>query len=299
MVHLDHFRLDWDENIQITISGGSSSGAQACWIKEANGGFSPNWILLQNNTGLERNETHEFTARLEDHLQHEIVRVERTAANGFKSVARVNVSRNGEPFLTLTTEHIKRKDGTVGPRPLPSDGPRRLCSGELKTKTAHRYLRSLGWGRYGSVIGFRADEKLRVDRRRKTDAKRTKGVVEGGYGIFPMFEAGVKAEDVAAYGVQFDWWLSIPSWQGNCWPACMMMSEWKMKERILLALETDEGCRMIDTWVAMERMPRDRNREFRPGRKSVEQLVREVLIGDMSVDAKALKARPECGTCHD
>lgn len=289
---LDMYKLDVDQHTQLTFSGGSSSAMQVWHCLEANGGLPTNWEVVMCNTGFERPETLDFWSDFQRHVGVKITMLEREAAGGFSVVGHNSVSRRGEPFKTLVTEHIKRIDGTVGPRPLPSDGPRRLCSGELKTKTAHRYLRSLGWGRYASVIGFRADERNRVVRKRAMDAKRPRGVVEGGFGLFPSYNAGVTAEDVLAFGLHFPWWLKLPSWKGNC-NNCFMMSEWKMKDRLA------DDPSSADDWIEMEEMPRDRNSQFRPGRKSMRQLRDEVLAGDFSVDPKALRKRPECGTCHD
>lgn len=290
--NLDAYKLDSDANIQITFSTGSSSGYKTWHILEANGGLSPNWEIVFDNTGFEREESYDFLADFQRHVGCSITCLERMPFNGWAKVGHNSMSRNGEPFLQLVTEHIKRRDGTIGPRPLPSDGPRRLCSGELKTKTTHRYLRAKGWERYFSTIGFRADEEDRVKRRKKLDAKRPRGVVEGGVGIFPLYDAGVMPDHVYDFGQQFSWWLKLPSWRGNC-TGCFMMSEIKMKERIA------EDPASIEPWIAMEEMPRDRNREFRPGRKSMRQLRDEVLAGDFSVDRRALQRRPQCGSCHD
>lgn len=286
------YRIDPDEFTQVTLSGGGSSAYQAWHLIEAAGGLPDRWKLVFCNTGFERPETLDFIADFSRNVGVPVTWLEREAAGGFSEVGHNSAARNGEPFKLLVTEEIKRVDGTIGKRPLPSDGPRRLCSGELKTKTAHRYLRSLGWGRYASAIGFRADEEGRVRRKRRMDAKRPRGVVEGGYGVFPMAQAGVRADDVFAFGAQVPWWLRLPSWKGNC-NNCFMMSEWKMKERLV------DDPHSADPWIEMEEMPRDRNSFFRPGRKTMRQLRDEVLAGDFSVDPKALKARPECGTCHD
>lgn len=290
--NLEAYQLDQDANIQITVSGGSSSGYKLWHIAEANGGISSNWELVFDNTGFERDETYAFISDLERHVGVSITRLERGPFGVFQVVGHNSLNRTGEPFKQLIREHIKRRDGTIGPRPLPSDGPRRLCSGELKTKTTHRYLRAKGWGRYRSTIGFRADEKGRVLRRKKADAKHPRGVVEGGLGLFPLYDAGVTAQDVYDFWEPIPWRLAIPSWRGNC-DNCFMMSEIKMKERMAFDIKS------VEPWIEMEEMDRDRNKEFRPGRKSMRQLRDEVLAGDFSVSKRALQRRPQCGTCHD
>jgi len=313
---LDRYILPRFRNIQLTLSGGGSSAYQAAHILKANDGLSPNWKLVFDNTGFEPAEALRFVDDFEREMGAPVTRLERDgkAMGKFRIVGPNSYSRDGEPFIELITEDVHRKDGTIGPRPLPSDGPRRLCSGELKTKTTHRYLRSLGWGRYRSAIGFRADEQDRIARKKRMDAKRPHGVVEGGVGIFPMAEAGVTKEDVVAFGQHFDWWL--PAFTevriadrievlsatdlSNC-DNCFMAAEWRMKLRMAARPHT------VQRWIDMEgqdrgvdrRTGKDRNRFFRPGRKTMGELFAEVQRGDFSVDQKAMKRRPGCGTCHD
>jgi len=313
---LDKYVLPVWRNIQITLSAGGSSAYQAAHILKANGGLSPNWRLVFDNTGLEDAIALRFVDDFEREMGAPVTRLERDgkAMGKFRIVGPNSYSRDGEPFVELVSEHILRRDGTIGPRPLPSDGPRRLCSGELKTKTTHRYLRSLGWGRYWSAIGFRADEQPRIERRKRMDAKQ-KGVVEGGLGVFPMADAGVVKEDVVAFGRNFDWWLpeftEIDCGNGhvevlsatdlsNC-NNCFMAAEWRMKLRMAARPHT------VQRWIDMEgrdrgvdqRTGKERNRYFRPGRKTMAELLEEVKSGDFSIDPKAAKRRPECGTCHD
>lgn len=322
---LSAFRLDPDANIQITFSMGGSSALKTWAIAEANGGIAPNWQVLCENTGFEREASLDFWSDFQHHTGIAVKMLERRSLGGFEIVGHNSLSRNGEPFRELVSEPILRRDGTIGPRPLPNDGPRRLCSGELKTKTAHRYLRSLGWSRYYTTLGFRADEPQRVDRRKKFDAKQAgkAGVVEGGLGLYPLFDAGVSKADVLRFwggetwdaeeiygwkskraegfsGDAIPWRLKIPSWQSNC-DNCFMAAEITMKER--MALDPNG----VDPWAEMEgvdrgvdlRTGKPRNNVFRPGRKTMEQLRGEVLAGDMSVDPKALKRRPKCGTCSE
>ena len=140
--NLDAYRLDPDANIQITFSMGGSSAYKVWHIAEANGGISSNWRVICENTGFEREESLQFWSDFQHHTGIEVTMLERRAKGGFEVVGHNSLSRKGEPFIELMNEHIKRRDGTIGPRPLPTDGPGRYCSAELKTKTAHRYLRS-------------------------------------------------------------------------------------------------------------------------------------------------------------
>lgn len=85
---------------------------------------------------------------------------------------------------------------------------KRFCTIELKVKTARRYLRSLGLIRYENIIGFRADEPLRVKRRKKM----WKEVVD----VFPLFDKGIDKKAIDTYWSKKPYTLEIPPILGNC-----------------------------------------------------------------------------------
>jgi 3'-phosphoadenosine 5'-phosphosulfate sulfotransferase (PAPS reductase)/FAD synthetase len=101
-----------------------------------------------------------------------------------------SLSRNGEPFEAV----IAQRSGTL---PNPRS---RYCSSELKTRTMHRYLRSIGWDEWETLIGIRADEPRRVAKFRFNPHPETKSE----YVRIPLADAFVTAKEVG------DFWRSQP-----------------------------------------------------------------------------------------
>jgi hypothetical protein len=85
---------------------------------------------------------------------------------------------------------------------------KRFCTLELKVKTARRYIRSLGIIEYENYVGFRADEPLRV-KRRKQHWKKV-------YDKFPLYDKGITKQTVNDYWNNKPYNLEIPSILGNC-----------------------------------------------------------------------------------
>lgn len=285
---LEHYVMPKDVDVQITVSGGRSSAYALLHIFEANGGIPSNCVCTFQNTGFEMNQTLDFIARLDEYIGGQIVYLERDTAEPFKVkvVGHNSAARAGEPFKQLFYDPVaKRKDGTSGLRPLPNP-VQRVCTAELKAKTADRYLvKHLGWKRpYLSVIGFRADEPKRVARRKRVNETRPKD--EGGIAFFPMFDAGVTASDV------FNFWrgspldLDLDSDLGNC-DLCFMKSTWKIK--MMMARFPER----VQPWIDFEASERDRSNRFRKDRPSLAELREEVERGDFSSPPND----KECGTC--
>ena len=173
-------------------------------------------------------------------------------------------------------------------RPLPNP-PQRTCSAELKTKTSHRYLRkTLGWPTsYYSTLGFRYDEKSRRDRRVKRNEKRN---VEGGVGVFPLYDAKITSDDVHWFWRHAPFDLGIDSNMGNC-DFCFMKSEWKIKEMMLL--HPDRAQRWIDWETRAART--DRQGVFRKDRPCLADIAAQVRAGNM----EGSRVGERCGSCGD
>lgn len=281
------------ERLVIPFSGGRSSGAQLAHIIEANGGLPQGAVVCFQNTGFELPATLDFVQRFGEHFAISIYWLERDLSEPTKVrvVSHNSAARAGEPFLQMFSQPLVRKDKSFGLRPLPNP-VQRTCSSELKTKTSHRFVRQhLGWpNRYWSALGYRADEPQRVARRRKREDRYVKSCPEGGWGVFPMFEAGMTGEDVLRFWSKMPFDLGIESWQGNC-DFCFMKAEWKIKE--MMRAHPDR----VQPWLDMEASERDRSNRFRKDRRSVQELWGEVQRGDMSV--RPQDTRIECGNCTD
>lgn len=276
------------DHVGLSVSGGRSSAYQAWHIVKANGGLPTGVVPHFCNTGRESEQTLRFVNRLDEALGLGVVWLEFDMHSNTKVrvVDFESASRDGRPFNEFLYTEIRRRDGTIGPRPLPNPA-QRTCTDQLKAKTWHRYARRhLGWPtRYYTLLGYRADEPKRVARRQKRDAK---GFKETGKGIYLLHAAGVTSD------IKEDFWESAPfdlemsSDHGNC-DYCFMVSTWKIKERMLL--EAIEGNYPLDPrqppprltfWINAEERISDRPGVFRRDRPSYREMWEQVCLGDMS-----------------
>ena len=230
--------------VQIAFSGGRTSAYMLRQILDANPGMTgnPDVVVSFQNTGREMPETLDFVAEVGDRWGVSIVWLEyRPTAPWFEIVSHNSASRNGEPFDAL----IDRK------RYLPNQQVR-FCTIELKIRTAKRYLVSLGWKRWVSATGIRADEPNRLNKPAPKDRWTTWN---------PLAIAGVSRHDVAAFWRDQPFDLRLPNVGGNCWlgncDGCFLKSEahvaafardfperaawWEQAEARIGALETSKG----------------------------------------------------------
>lgn len=186
----------------ISFSGGRTSAYMLYRVLEAHGGKLPDEaVVCFANTGKEDEATLKFVYDCETHWNVPIVWLEYTNEKpGFKIVNYENAARNGEPFEELI-RHYKK---------LPNPA-QRWCTGVLKIRTIHKYLRSLGWDHSESdnadFVGIRADEQRRAA---KIDRAKT-----------PLVTAGVTKQTVLDFwqNQNFDLQLKIhrgESLLGNC-----------------------------------------------------------------------------------
>lgn len=151
---LSHYILP-EGNVQISFSGGRTSAYMLHQILEANGGIPEGRVQVSfQNTGREMEETLEFVHEVGQRWGVMITWLEyRPKAPGFEVVGFQGASRNGEPFDML----IDKKQY------LPNQQSR-FCTIELKIRASKKYLISLGWERWTSAVGIRADEPKRLNK---------------------------------------------------------------------------------------------------------------------------------------
>jgi 3'-phosphoadenosine 5'-phosphosulfate sulfotransferase (PAPS reductase)/FAD synthetase len=292
--------------LAIGVSGGRSSAYQLAHYIIANNGVRDDVFLTFENTGLEAKETYKFLENIEDYFGLIITRLEYAPERPekYKVVTRETMDRNGGPFEKLLTEIIKkRRDGTTGVRPLPNPA-QRTCTANLKIKTMHRYVRrELGWPtRYFAMIGYRADEKRRYD---KKVAKDMKGPTEGGTGVFPMYHSKADSARVHAFWASMPFDLQLLSEFGNC-DLCFMAATWKIKLRMALIAEQDGIAPepggpipyRIARWIAWEERLSDRPGVFRKDRPSYRALWNEICVGNYSAVGNG-RLGLECASCTD
>lgn len=191
------------------VSGGRTSAMMARLIQDR----QPTYLFC--NTGIEPPATYKFLQDLKTHFDMDIIWLEyRNYAPFFEIVGNNSADRTGIWF-----EKLMEKRQAV------PNSFKRFCTGELKVKTARRYIRSLGIKEWVSYIGFRADEP---DRERKT--KTGKRVIE--HFKYPLTEQNITARDVAAFWKKQYFDLDLPIMPngktigGNCM-GCFWHSEYQ------------------------------------------------------------------------
>lgn len=199
-------------NVQISFSGGRTSAYMLHQIAEANGGIPEDRVqVVFTNTGREMPETLDFVAEVSRRWHIPVTWLEyRRERPGFEVIGRQGASENGGPFDAL----IDAK------RYLPNV-TQRFCTQELKIRPAKRYLISLGWSRWNSALGIRADEPNRI---------RTEPQKERWQLWYPLNDAGVTKQVVAAFWRQQPFDLRLPNIKGSCplgnCDGCFLKSEW-------------------------------------------------------------------------
>ena len=139
----------------ISFSGGRTSAYMLYKVLEAGGQLPSEAKVIFCNTGKEEESTLKFVNDCSIYWNVEITWLEFAVVNDLKIPKVVNyqtASRNGEPFEAV----IKWFEPTL------PNGRARYCSSQMKTRTMHRHLRSIGWQDWDSFIGIRADEPRRV-----------------------------------------------------------------------------------------------------------------------------------------
>jgi len=169
-------------------------------VLQSNGGLPAEAIVCFANTGKEDEATLKFVQDCSEQWGVEIHWLEfRDADPAFERVTFDTASRQGEPFEAL----IKKRNYL--PNPVT-----RFCTAELKIRTIHKYLKSLGWEHNETMdwVGMRADEQRRAAK--IADKSR-----------IPLVIAGITKSDISAFwnSQQFD--LGLPNnngvtMHGNC-----------------------------------------------------------------------------------
>ena len=186
----------------ISFSGGRTSAYMLYRVLEAHNMSLPDdCVVCFANTGKEDEATLQFIHNCETHWNVPIVWLEYiTEKPGFKVVNFDTAARDGEPFEALI-RHYKK---------LPNPA-QRWCTGVLKIRTIHKYLKSLGWEHSESdnadFVGIRADEPRRAA---KMDRAKT-----------PLVTAGVTKQMVNNFWDNYDFNLNLKihkgeSLLGNC-----------------------------------------------------------------------------------
>lgn len=247
----------------VLFSGGRTSGYMLRRLMESHLGEMRHpsacdyeWIVIFCNTGKERDETLDFVHEVEVRWKVPVVWLEYTrvpaskirpgifptnrrnlnlskaAENGeethwFKRVNYDTASRNGEPFDDLI------RWASVLPNPTS-----RICSVQLKMRTAMRFLFSMGFKNYRPHIGIRTDESHRA-----TEILSSCDSFEDPK--FPLIDMGISEVEVRKFWSLQDFDLKLQSYEGNC-DLCFLKAKHK---RLRIIRESPDRA---DWWIAKE-----------------------------------------------
>jgi 3'-phosphoadenosine 5'-phosphosulfate sulfotransferase (PAPS reductase)/FAD synthetase len=185
----------------ISFSGGRTSAYMLWRVLQANGGIPLEAVVLFANTGKEDEATLRFVQDCSERWGVHITWIEYKSAEDpkdrFKVVTFDTASRDGEPFEALI------KDRRFLPNPVA-----RFCTVELKVRSFHRYLKSIGWTEWASMLGIRADEPRRLAKIGNQDY----GKHEEKFA--PLGRAGVSKEMVGEFWRNQPFDLGLPNMNG-------------------------------------------------------------------------------------
>jgi hypothetical protein len=166
----------------INFSGGKTSALMTILLKP-----TEEDIVLFTDTGWEHPLTYKF---IDDFEKNEGIKVHKVSYEHIKT-----------PGLTGF-------DALAGWKNYLPNRMQRVCTNELKIKTAKRYLRSIGVRQFENFIGFRFDERERIVKRKQ--------MFKNVFDKFPLNDLKVTKEMVNQYWLSKRYTLEIPSILGNC-----------------------------------------------------------------------------------
>ena len=224
----------------ISFSGGRTSAYMLYQVLQAHGGKLPeDAIVCFANTGKEEEATLKFINDCSVNWNVNINWLEYNNANDVHNFNIVNyqtVSRNGEPFSALINRYA----------PILPNGRARYCSDYLKTRTTHRFLKSIGWEEWDSFLGIRADEPRRVAKFRANP--NPKGKYETV--VLPLVYENVTAKDVGKFWEQQKFDLELPNINGKTMHGNCDLCYLKPKAQILSLIK--EKPEKALWWIAHE-----------------------------------------------
>lgn len=228
---IDPFKID--SPTCISFSGGRTSAYMLWRVLQANNGLPDDAVVCFANTGKEDEATLRFVDRCSKEWDVPITWLEWDAVDSkptFKIVDFESASRNGEPFERCI-KHYKK---------LPNPA-QRWCTGQLKIRTIHRYLRNLGWDHdendNDDFVGIRADEPRRAAKMNKRK--------------LPLYLSGVTKETINQFWAEQPFTLDLQihrgeSLLGNC-DLCFLKS---VDKKVNIARLHPEK---VVWWAKMER----------------------------------------------
>jgi len=263
----------------ISFSGGRTSAYMLWRILQAHGGTLPDDVhVCFANTGKEREETLRFVHECATRWSVRVHWLQRAGRDSYDEVGFNSADREGGPFAALIHENGY----------LPNVA-KPWCSIALKQKVCRQYAASLGWGRYASIVGLRADEPGRVkEARRRTASKK-----DAWAATMPLADAGISQRDVLKFWLDQPFDLGLKGFEGNC-DGCFQKGP-----RLYEVERYTPGS--LDWWIEQEKVVADTSepdaRHWILGRSYTE--IQEAIRRQPDLFAGAFDADPdedaECG----
>jgi|SRR5580692_103496 3'-phosphoadenosine 5'-phosphosulfate sulfotransferase (PAPS reductase)/FAD synthetase len=220
----------------IANSGGRSSAYMTERLLKEN---EQPYIITFQNTGKEREETLEFIRACElrwiELYKTPIVWLEYNPdlPKKFEVVDFISAHRtSGDPRVSPFEKLIKKRGW------LPNRVAR-TCTTELKIRTAKRYILSLGYKYWTSIVGIRFDEPKRWEKMQGVKS-RERWVVD-----HPMVRWRTTKQDVNDFWKDMPFDLRLKPYEGNC-DLCFLKGLGKKRQIIR------ENPSSADWWVKME-----------------------------------------------
>lgn len=177
----------------ISFSGGRTSGYMLKHIIDAHGGTLPDDVKVAfANTGKEAPAALDFVQECSDRWGVPITWLEYDPDEPHRTriVNHNSASRMGEPF-----------EAVIASRQMLPNPVMRFCTIEMKIRRFNMFCRHwLGWERWTSVVGLRADEPSRVA---KQIARNETGK-DRWHTVMPLAAAGATKEII------YEWWSRQP-----------------------------------------------------------------------------------------
>ncbi len=237
----------------ISFSGGRTSGYMLKHILDAHGGALPADVHVAfANTGREMPETLDFVQECSERWSVPITWLEfdADAEHRTRIVGHNSASRNGEPFDAV----IQKSRSGMLPNPVT-----RFCTVEMKIRRFDKLMhKMLGYERWQSVVGLRADEMRRVVKQR---ARNELGK-DRWHTVMPCADAGATKRDVSAFWHQQPFDLRLLNVNGstpdsNC-DLCFLKGEVTIRSTMRRRPETAEW------WINQEMRATRRGKMLKP-----------------------------------
>lgn len=198
-------------------------------------------VIVFANTGQENEETLNFVKKCEVHFKWNVIWVEsvvyhnKRKSNGHKIVDFYSACRNIDLFEAVIQKH------GIPNQSFPH------CTRELKLAPINSYMKSIGWKKYFTAIGIRADEIDRVNP--KHEKLRL---------MYPLvsYQHGARKNDINKFWSEMPFRLELKGYHGNC------ITCWKKSDNKLFTI-AKENPKCFIPFSSME----ERYKNYTPERR--------------------------------